>query len=316
MGQWDARAGASAAAGDGQSGVSHRQVAQNGLRRMSSPWPTAATPRAQTVLALDYLRGQGVTGDDAAAQRWSLAAAVQGQPVAQYLLGTLYLEGNSDDERSGALVPGRRGAGQCQGDAQSRHRLCRRPGRGEGSGRRRRPGSCAPPSKAIAIPNSIWRCSMSAAKACRRTRRAALKWYLIAASQGDAPSARARRNSASRNERGRSQAGAERWRPLSAAAARSPPTQSTAGPRTVSLAAVMPGPDLGEFRAQQKNLRRIIDPDQQHDHAGRRAIDIGIDDARQIKRDQRLAAPRTAGRCPSRPPPRRASAAAVLGSIL
>ncbi len=55
------------------------------------------------------------------------------------------------------------------------------------------------------------------------------------------------------------------------------------------LAAVMMGPDLGEFGAQQEYLRRIIDPDQQHDDAARRAIDIRGDEIGQVVTDQGLA---------------------------
>src|ERR1700761_5969907 len=51
----------------------------------------------------------------------------------------------------------------------------------------------------------------------------------------------------------------------------------------------MVGPDLGEFRAQKKNLRRVIDPDQKHDDAAGRAIDVGGDEVGQEIADQGLA---------------------------
>jgi len=49
------------------------------------------------------------------------------------------------------------------------------------------------------------------------------------------------------------------------------------------------GPDLGEFRAQQEYLCGVIDPNQQHDDACGRAINIGGDEVDEIKADYRLS---------------------------
>ena len=68
------------------SAVSHRLMAQSGTARIMA-LADNGDARAQTLLALAYLRG----ANDQAGLRWSSAAAVQGQPVAQYLLGTLTL---------------------------------------------------------------------------------------------------------------------------------------------------------------------------------------------------------------------------------
>jgi hypothetical protein len=49
--------------------------------------------RAQAQAALAFLRGDGIDADPVAAVRWSQAAAVQGEPDAQFILGSLYAEG-------------------------------------------------------------------------------------------------------------------------------------------------------------------------------------------------------------------------------
>ena len=44
-------------------------------------------------LALAYLKGDGVKEDPVLAARWSEAAAERGEPMAEYVLGTLYANG-------------------------------------------------------------------------------------------------------------------------------------------------------------------------------------------------------------------------------
>lgn len=53
--------------------------------------------QAQTELAMSFLRGQNVAADPIAAARWSNEAAAQGEPTAQFILGTLYAEGIKPD---------------------------------------------------------------------------------------------------------------------------------------------------------------------------------------------------------------------------
>ena len=53
----------------------------------------AGDPHAQAELASAYLRGNGVDQDPVAAIRWSEAGATQGDPNAQFILGSLYAEG-------------------------------------------------------------------------------------------------------------------------------------------------------------------------------------------------------------------------------
>jgi TPR repeat protein len=76
------------------SGVAHRHVVGGGLARTIA-LADAGDARAQTQLALAYLRGQGVPSDPVTALRWSAVAAEAGQPVAQYLLGALYQQGGA-----------------------------------------------------------------------------------------------------------------------------------------------------------------------------------------------------------------------------
>ena len=52
---------------------------------------------AQIALALAYLRGDGVKEDPVLAARWSEAAAERGEPMAEYVLGTLYANGVHPD---------------------------------------------------------------------------------------------------------------------------------------------------------------------------------------------------------------------------
>lgn len=52
---------------------------------------------AQITLALAYLRGDGVKEDPVLAARWSEAAAERGEPMAEYVLGTLYANGVHPD---------------------------------------------------------------------------------------------------------------------------------------------------------------------------------------------------------------------------
>ncbi|HEY4076742.1 MAG TPA: tetratricopeptide repeat protein [Rhizomicrobium sp.] len=88
-----ARATQTAGEGMGEDGTAHRHVAANALQRTIAR-ADAGDIRAQTLLALSYVRGEGLPADATAAVRWSAAAAHAGQPVAQYLLGALYARGD------------------------------------------------------------------------------------------------------------------------------------------------------------------------------------------------------------------------------
>ncbi len=161
--------------------VSHRQTAQTGMARIMA-LADSGDARAQTLLALAYLRGPAANAG--AARRWSIAAASQGQPVAQYLLGTLYLD--SDPAQA---VRWLRAAAE-QGNVKAMHNLAIAFAQGPA------------PDPALAVQ---W-FTRAAAKGYRDSQfdlavlyerglgvpqsgAEALKWYLIAAGGGDAPSA-------------------------------------------------------------------------------------------------------------------------------
>ena len=91
---------------------------------------------AETMLALAYLRGAGVGSDEAAAMRWSMAAAAQGQPVAEYLLGTLYLDGNRDQAQAARWFR----AAAAQGNIKAMHNLAIAYAEGLGVGQGSSPG--------------------------------------------------------------------------------------------------------------------------------------------------------------------------------
>jgi AcrR family transcriptional regulator len=76
--------------------------------------------RAQTALAFDLLRGNGVNADPLSAGRWSQIAASKGEPTAQYILGTLYAQGIQPNPR---LAVQWYSAAAAQGNVKAMHNL-------------------------------------------------------------------------------------------------------------------------------------------------------------------------------------------------
>lgn len=62
--------------------------------RLLPPLAEQGNPKAQYVLGTLYFNGNGVSKDYAEAMKWFRKAAEQGLPIAQYALGTMYAEGN------------------------------------------------------------------------------------------------------------------------------------------------------------------------------------------------------------------------------
>ena len=187
MGRWDVAPATAPLPVMVSSGVSHRQVAQNGIAHVIA-LADSGDAAAQTALALDYLRGQGVAGDDAAAKRWSLAAALQGQPVAEYLLGTLYLEGNKDESEAARWFL----AAAAQGNVKAMHNLAI--AFDQGLGVEKDPAEAV--KWFVRAAEEGYRdfefdlgVLYERGEGVPQSARAALKWYLIAANQGDAASA-------------------------------------------------------------------------------------------------------------------------------
>jgi TPR repeat protein len=165
--------------------TSHRQVAPSGVARLIA-LADSGDARAQTVLALAYLRGDGVPASQQAAQRWSSAAAAQGQPVAQYLLGSIDLE-SSQGEAARWLS-----AAAGQGNVKAMHNLAIVYAQGLG----------VTPDAALAVQwfrraavlgyrDSQFDLAVLYERGAGVPQNGAeaLKWYLIAAAGGDAPSA-------------------------------------------------------------------------------------------------------------------------------
>jgi len=166
-------------------GLSHRHVAESGLPRVIA-LADSGDATAETMLALSYLRG--APGDDAAAMRWSLAAAGQGQPVAEYLAGTLYLEGNRDDGQAVRWFQ----AAAAQGNIKAMHNLGI--AYAEGLGVDKDPAQAV--NWFVRAASQGYRDSefdlavlYERGLGVPQDAAVALKWYLIAAGRGDAPSA-------------------------------------------------------------------------------------------------------------------------------
>jgi len=73
-------------------GLIHRQLAGTPVAQLMARADSGES-RAQAQLAFAYLRGDGVEKNPLSALRWATQAAGRGEPVAQYLLGTLYQKG-------------------------------------------------------------------------------------------------------------------------------------------------------------------------------------------------------------------------------
>jgi TPR repeat protein len=187
--------GNTAGARDGQlaqwqgSGVTHRHVAQGSLERTVA-LADFGDSRAQARLALDYLRGQGVTSDAQAALRWSAAAARAGQPVAQYLLGSLYQPGSpipADPTRAFAWFA----AAAARGNLKAMHNLAIAYDQGQGT-----PKDAAKAARWFerAAERGYVDSAFDLAVLYERGEGVpqdpaqALKWYGIAARSGDGPS--------------------------------------------------------------------------------------------------------------------------------
>jgi len=78
-----------------QAGQRFQAGDHTGAARLALQAAEAGNPMAQLRVAMLYPKGDGVPKDAAAAFRWMRAAAAQGEPMAQDLLGTIYEYGRS-----------------------------------------------------------------------------------------------------------------------------------------------------------------------------------------------------------------------------
>ena len=167
------------------SGTAHRVQPQDAMSRMMA-LADSGDARAQTLLAQTYLRGaDGVDRNDDAALRWSLAAAQQGQPVAQYLAGAL--TSKSDAGRAAAWFE----RAALRGNIKAMHNLAIAYAEGQGvpeDDRRAAAWFNRAAQQGYVDSQFDLAVLFERGQGVTQNRVAALKWYLIAAKGGDRPS--------------------------------------------------------------------------------------------------------------------------------
>jgi TPR repeat protein len=145
---------------------------------------------AQTEAALAYLRGDGVDADPMAAARWSQTAADQGEPNAQFILGSLYARGvKPNPQRAFKWFA----AAATHGNAKAMHNLAMAYLNGQGVEK----DSAAAIDWLVKAANSGYRDSAfdlavlyERGEGVARSPQDALKWYDSAASLGDSQAAK------------------------------------------------------------------------------------------------------------------------------
>jgi hypothetical protein len=165
-----------------------RRVAPAGLARTIA-LADAGDARAQTALAVAYLRGAAIGEDSAAAYRWSVAAARDGHPVAQYVLGTLYGQGigvDANPVRAFDLFA----AAAARGNLKAMHNLAI--AYAEGAGTEKNEAKAAEwfaRAAARGYVDSAFDMGVlhERGMGVAQDLKQALKWYRIAALAGDAP---------------------------------------------------------------------------------------------------------------------------------
>ena len=171
-------------------GVAHRHLALLPAERLAA-LADGGDARARTLIAQDYLRGEGLPQNDVAAARWSLLAAAQGQPVAQYMLGTLYQQGAglaSDPHAAFRWFQ----AAALQGNRKAMHNLAIAYAQGQGV--EKNPQESArwfARAAMLGYVDSQFDLAVlyERGEGVPQSLSDAYKWYAIAAAQGDAPSA-------------------------------------------------------------------------------------------------------------------------------
>ncbi len=126
--------------------------------------------KAELIVGLKYLNGEGVAVNEAQAAKWLERAAEAGEPVAQYRLGTLYQHGKSvpaDPAKAAHWYL----ASAMQGNRKAMHNIAIAYAQGTGVKKDSTEAArCSPKPRRSAsrIRSSISPSSTSAAKACRK----------------------------------------------------------------------------------------------------------------------------------------------------
>ena len=166
-------------------GISARALPHDSLGRLIA-LADSGDARAQTLLALAYLKGRyGVAPDNGAAKRWSLAAAEAGEPTAQYLVGAL----TDKEDAAKAFAWFERAA--LRGNVKAMHNLAIAFAEGRGTAQDdARAAAWFGRAASQGYVDSAFDLAVlfERGQGVRQNRIAALKWYLIAAHAGDGPS--------------------------------------------------------------------------------------------------------------------------------
>ena len=171
-------------------GVTHLHPALSGAERLQV-LADGGNAQARTLVALHYLRGEGVPQSDAAAARWARMAATQGDAVAQYVLATLYHQGSGVPQDSRAAF-GWFEAAALQGNRKAMHDLAIAYAQGQGV--QKNPQEAAhwfARAALLGYVDSQFDLAVlyERGEGVPQSLNDAYKWYAIAAAQGDAPSA-------------------------------------------------------------------------------------------------------------------------------
>jgi TPR repeat protein len=182
-------------------------------------------PRAQLLIGLKYLDGNGAQVNEAEAARWLARAAQQGEPLAQYRLGTLYERGRGVPPDASLAVHWY-GLAAAQGNRKAMHNLA--VAFAEGSGAPKNDSQAAlwfQRAADLGLADSQFNLAVlyERGMGVKQSLENAYRWYLIAAAQGDAESksrAEALATQLKDSERGAGQraAAAFRQQPLTPAA--------------------------------------------------------------------------------------------------
>lgn len=165
--------------------IAYRAQPHDAMGRMMA-LADSGDARAQTLLALAYLRGQlTAPNNDEAARRWGLAAAQQGEPMAQYMVGTLY----SKQDAAKAFSWFEQAA--LRGNIKAMHNLAIAYAQGQGTAEDdRRAAAWFNRAANQGYVDSQFDLAVlfERGQGVTQNRVAALKWYQIAARGGDGPS--------------------------------------------------------------------------------------------------------------------------------
>jgi localization factor PodJL len=150
----------------------------------------AGNARAELVVALKYLDGDGVPANDAEGAKWLEKAAAQGEPLAQYRLGTLYERGKGVTADAAKATKWYAAAAQ-SGNRKAMHNLAVAYAQGSGVAKNfTEAARWFSRASALGLSDSQFNLAVLYERGLGVPQSLvdAYKWYAIAASQGDTES--------------------------------------------------------------------------------------------------------------------------------